>query len=197
MNTVTKFIFLILLSPLLFGCVSAAVSGAGAIYDHNNLQNKIENQCIIWQATQEIHNDPAFTNPQFIKVSSFANTVLLTGQVPTEQEKSQAQNIVQNMSKVKHVINALEVMPPLTSSEQMTDTWITTKIRTQIIAAQGLDPSKVKVVTENHIVYLLGIATHEQADAIVDIAQNTAGVTKVVKIFTYIIIEDPIPPKPE
>jgi len=44
----------------------------------------------------------------------------------------------------------------------------------------------VKIVTENSVVYLMGLVTKEEAEAAVDIARNTSGVTKVVKVFEYI-----------
>jgi osmotically-inducible protein OsmY len=43
----------------------------------------------------------------------------------------------------------------------------------------------VKVVTENSVVYLIGIVTQAEADAAAEIARNTSGVTKVVKVFEY------------
>jgi osmotically-inducible protein OsmY len=35
------------------------------------------------------------------------------------------------------------------------------------------------------VVYLLGIVTNKEADDAVEIARNTDGVTKVVKVFEY------------
>jgi osmotically-inducible protein OsmY len=44
----------------------------------------------------------------------------------------------------------------------------------------------VKVTTEATTVFLMGIVTRQEADAAVEIARNTEGVRKVVKVFEYI-----------
>jgi osmotically-inducible protein OsmY len=43
----------------------------------------------------------------------------------------------------------------------------------------------VKVVTENSIVYLMGLVTHAEAERVVDVVRTSAGVQRVVKIFEY------------
>ncbi|MCH1933169.1 BON domain-containing protein, partial [Shewanella sp. A25] len=43
----------------------------------------------------------------------------------------------------------------------------------------------IKVVTENGEVFLLGLVSRAQADLAVDIARNTSGVRKVIKVFEY------------
>ena len=43
----------------------------------------------------------------------------------------------------------------------------------------------VKVVTENGVVYLLGLVRRKEAESAVEIARSTSGVKKVVKVFEY------------
>ena len=63
--------------------------------------------------------------------------------------------------------------------------------------AGKLNPLHVKVVTENGVVYLLGIVTEGEANAAVEVARTTGGVRKVVRIFDYCKANDcsPVPPK--
>ena len=70
-------------------------------------------------------------------------------------------------------------------SDVTSDAWITTKIKSQMLATEDLKSGSIKVVTENGTVYLMGIVKHEQADIAVDIARQVSGVQKVVKIFQY------------
>ena len=65
-------------------------------------------------------------------------------------------------------------------------TYITTKVKTQFLTENKFQANYVKVVTENSVVYLLGLVTQAEADAAVEIARNTEGVSKVVKVFEYI-----------
>jgi osmotically-inducible protein OsmY len=54
-----------------------------------------------------------------------------------------------------------------------------------ITSMPGLDPTRVSVTTSNHIVYLMGFVTHEEADAVTELVRSLAGVDKVVKVFEY------------
>lgn len=195
MNTNAKLSLLLFLTLTTTGCVSAAMSGGSAIYDHNNLQNKAQNHYICWDASQQLHNDPDLQHCH-INVTSYNYRLLLTGQVFNQQQKCKADKIASEVNGVERVFNQLEIGPPISTDQQFTDAWITTKIKSQIIAAQGIDPSKVKVITENQTVYLLGTLTPEEADIAVNIARDTEGVDKVVRVFQYIKITDKLEENP-
>lgn len=167
------------------------MSGGSAIYDHNNLEVKAQNHYICWDASQQLHNDPDLQQCH-INVTSYNYRLLLTGQVLNEQQKCKAYQIASEVNGVEHVFNQLEIGQPISTQQQVTDTWITTKIKSQIIAARGIDPSKVKVITENQTVYLLGTLTPEEADIAVTIAKDTQGVQKVVRVFQYVKICDKV-----
>ena len=66
------------------------------------------------------------------------------------------------------------------------DTWITTKVKTKMLANNSIEAYRIKVVTENGVVYLMGLVTKEEADRAAELARKTAGVQKVVRIFEYI-----------
>ena len=73
-----------------------------------------------------------------------------------------------------------------TCPSRTNDSYITSKIKTSILAnIQELDGAQVKVVTENSVVFLMGLVTREQADKVTEIARTTDGVKKVVKLFEY------------
>jgi osmotically-inducible protein OsmY len=44
----------------------------------------------------------------------------------------------------------------------------------------------VKVVTDDVVVYLLGLVKRNDAESAVEIARSTSGVKKVVKVFEYL-----------
>ena len=66
------------------------------------------------------------------------------------------------------------------------DTWITTKVKTALLTRSETEGNRVKVVTENGVVYLMGLATHAEADRVADTASGSYGVRKVVRLFEYI-----------
>jgi osmotically-inducible protein OsmY len=49
----------------------------------------------------------------------------------------------------------------------------------------GNDASRIKVVSSQKTVYLMGLVTREQGDKVAEIVRNIGGVEKVVKIFDY------------
>ncbi len=72
----------------------------------------------------------------------------------------------------------------------MEDNWITTKIRSKILADSTIDPNDFKVVTADQIVYLMGDVIPEQAAKVIHIARTCTGVKRVVKLFKYYNLSD-------
>ena len=120
------------------------------------------------------------------RITSFKGNVLLTGEVPDETAKTKAANLVKATESVRNVTNELVVGPKSTISSRANDAYLTSKIKTQFVSENRFQANFVKVVTENTTVYLLGYVTQKEANDAVDIARNTSGVSKVVKVFEYI-----------
>jgi osmotically-inducible protein OsmY len=66
------------------------------------------------------------------------------------------------------------------------DGYLSTKVKTRLLVAEGVPGSKVKVVTENGVIYLLGKITPSEADLVVAETQKSFGVQKIVKVFDYL-----------
>ncbi|GAL06452.1 21 kDa hemolysin precursor [Photobacterium aphoticum] len=81
--------------------------------------------------------------------------------------------------------NELQIRPLPQLGEVSQDSWITTKVKSQLIASKRLRDISIKVITEGQAVYLLGYVTAEQGDVAADITRNVSGVKKVVKVFEY------------
>jgi osmotically-inducible protein OsmY len=77
-------------------------------------------------------------------------------------------------------------MPPSSILARNNDAWLTTKIKTQMLTDNSIPASRIKVVTENGIVYLLGLVTKQEADQATNLVQGVSGVQKIVKLFEYI-----------
>lgn len=179
-------IVLLLCVPL-WGCFTAVTTSANAIYNRYSWESSISDYSLYLRAQRAIDKTPAFVNNR-ITVSCYNRILLLTGQVDTENERRQAATIVSHIEGVTKVYNCLSVSAPLTSSMIAKDSWITTKIKTRLLATNGIDQRKVKVITENGIVYLMGVLPPDQAEIAAAVAQDTSGVKKVVKVFQYLYI---------
>ena len=122
-----------------------------------------------------------------INVESFNGTVLLVGQVPSQDLKNLATRVARtSSSRVKEVYNELEVSGATTLLSRTNDAWIAAKIKTLMLADAEVSGMRTKVVTENGVVYLMGLLTQAEADKAVNLVSNTKGVTKVVRAFEYI-----------
>ena len=124
-----------------------------------------------------------------IDVVSVNNTVLLTGQAPTASLKEKVSKEIAKIAKVVKVHNEIRIAAPISFIASRKDEYLTTKIKSSMLFTSEFSSSKVKVVTENGEVFLMGLVTEEEASTAVDIARNVSGVTKVIKVFEYIYPE--------
>lgn len=187
---IKKLLLISLLSFSLQGCffVAGAAAGAavvGVVYDHRKFENILEDQNISNAVVNRISTDASLSDKVHVDVTAFNHIVLLTGEAPTADMRQQVENIAHSTQGVSKVYNEITVQGPTSTLTRTSDSWITTKIKSQMLATKDLKSGTIKVVTENGSVYLMGIVSHAQADMAVDIARQVAGVQRVVKIFQY------------
>lgn len=175
----------------LAGCTNVAVTGAQVAYNHKNIQNQLNDHYITMRASQAINNmdKPTFADAN-ISVSTVNGEVMLTGEAPQAWQKEEATRLVNEIPGVRKVYNLVTLSSPSSALTRLSDTWITTKVKGRIIASNDIDATRIKVVTENGTVFLMGTLTPEQADVAVDIARRTSGVKSVVKVLKYMQITD-------
>lgn len=178
---------LFLATFIVAGCVNVAVTGAQTVYNRHSISKSISDQYATLQAYQKIMKDSHLNNTN-IEISTYNNEMLIAGQVPYPSQRAKVDKIAREIPEVKRIYNLVQIANPSSSLTRLSDTWITAKIKSKLIASNDVDGSNIKVVTENGTVYLMGILPPEQAKAAVDIASDTAGVESVVKIFSYVRI---------
>jgi len=130
--------------------------------------------------------DPALDNGSHIVVTSYNGIVLLAGQTPREDLKAKAEQAAAAVQRVKKVNNELQIIEPSSLLARSSDNWLTTKIKTQMLTDNSIPGSRIKVVTENGIVYLLGLVTQDEGTRATNLVQSVGGVQKIVKLFEYI-----------
>ena len=121
-----------------------------------------------------------------IVVVSYNGNVLLAGQVANDDLKAQAGNIADQVRHVRHVHNELQVVGSNSFLARTNDTWLTSKVKSRLLINGDAPGWRTKVVTENGVVYLMGLLTRAEADAVVEQVQKVYGVQKIVKIIEYI-----------
>ena len=146
----------------------------------------LEDDSIETKARVNIHAADEAFDEAHLNIVSFNGYVLLAGQVQSEALKSKATDVVREIRGVRRIYNELEVAAPSSGMTRSSDTWITAKVKSFMLANPQIDGSRVKVVTENGVVYLMGLATPDETERIAAEAADTGGVQKVVKLFELI-----------
>ena len=178
----------LLLASLLTGCIAVVVAGAAAgliVYDRRGAF-AMESDARIFHVIQKaIIPNPDFRDSRIVIVS-FNQVVLLVGQTPSASLRVVAERIAERTPNVRHVYDEISVGSPILLKQQSKDTLITAEIRSHLVTKKGLESGSIRIVTENGVVYLMGIVTAEQANLAVEVARQINGVQKVVKVFQYI-----------
>jgi osmotically-inducible protein OsmY len=178
-----------LLFPLfLTGCVAGVVAGTTAgsiVYDGRGVVTLERDARIFHMIHTAIVRDRRFRNAR-IEVTSFSQAVLLVGQTRAASLKVLAEKIARKTPNVLRVYNEITIGQPISLAQRAKDTWITGQVRSQMLMRKGLESGSIRVVTENNVVYLMGIVSHEQAFQAMDVARQVTGVARVVKVFRYL-----------
>jgi osmotically-inducible protein OsmY len=180
------------ISGVLGGCVALAggamVGGAVMIVDRRSTGAQIDDQSIELRASTAV--TAAIGERGNVSATSYNRVVLLTGQVPTEADRSQVEAAVAKVDNVRAVVNELAVMPNSDLGQQSNDSLTTSKVKAALFDAKGLDAAAIKVVTERNVVYLMGLVTQSEADVAANAARGVSGVSKVVRVFQIITPAD-------
>lgn len=174
---------------LLAGCFGAVVAGAGAgtmsAKDSRSFGTQLDDEAIENRAINAVRERTDIADQSHVEVVSYNRIVLLVGQTPTVSYKQTLAELVANVPNVRKVYNEMQVAGPRSALTAMSDATITTKIKTSLLTESDFPSGKIKVVTENGEVFLMGLITREQAVRATDIARGTGGVQKVVQLFEY------------
>ena len=168
--------------PVLIATVGATVGGA-IIYDKRSTQAMLEDQQIANRASAALNSDPQLKDNARISVAVFNKVVLMIGQAKSTAARQRAYQDVRSVSQVKRVYNQVVISDQLSLMDASKDTWITSKVKTAMLMKKGLHSSQIKVVTENKVVYLMGVVTPKQAQLATDAARQVDGVQRVVQVF--------------
>jgi osmotically-inducible protein OsmY len=170
--------------PIILVAVGATAGGA-VIYDKRTAEVILQDQEINNKAIGNLNADMKLKDKARVSVSTFNHVVLMVGQAQSEALRQYAYEDVSKVPQVKRVYNQVQISPLLTAWDQSKDAWITSKVKTAMMAKPGLSSSQIKVVTENKVVYLMGLVTPGQAKLATETARHVSGVTKVVQVFEY------------
>ena len=156
--------------------------------DRRTTGTQVEDEGIELRAVNRIRE--TLGDRAHVNVTSFNRQVLLTGEVPTAQDRATVDQIVAGVNNVRSVVNDLAVMPSTSLGQRSNDVLITGKVRASFVDAKDVFASAYKVVTERNVVYLMGLVTPREATRATEIARGVGGESKVVRVFEMITEDD-------
>jgi len=172
-------------APVMMG---GAFMGGVSATDRRTLGAQIEDEAIESKAAKRIEEN--LGDRAHVNITSYNRQVLLTGEIPNDQDKQLVEQVVSRVENIRTIFNELAVLGHSTLTQRSSDTLVTAKVKSQLIDAKDLISNAFKVVTERGTTFLMGRVTRREADRATDIARNISGVQKVVRLFEIITEEE-------
>ena len=185
---------------LLFSCLlintacapviaTGAIAGLAVYHDRRSTGTIIDDHSVEFSVRKALRERSEIKNSAHINVVSYNAAVLLVGQVANQELKTEAQSIAFAHAPHSKIYNELTVAAPTSMMVRSNDGLITTRIKSAMLIDKRIDATRIKVVTEDGIVYLLGLVTPSEEKVAVEIARTTGGVKKVIKIFNELSLK--------
>jgi osmotically-inducible protein OsmY len=168
------------------GCAALVVGGAAVgtalvVTDRRTSGVQLEDQSIELKAVNRIRE--AVGDRGHINATSYNRTLLLSGEVASEADRTAIEQSVAKIENLRSTVNELAVMGSSSLTARSNDAVLTSKVKASYVDAKDLQSNAVKVVTERGTVFLMGRVTEREATRAADLARGVSGVQKVVRVF--------------
>jgi osmotically-inducible protein OsmY len=187
-----RFLFLTILlgaTALAQGCAPVIVAGgataAVAATDRRSVGTQLDDENIELTARRKLNDDNRLGDEVHVNITCFNGTMLLTGEAATAEQRDIVVSLVRIIQGVKNLVNEISVTEPTVFANRVHDSWITGQVKTRMLGTENLKATRIKVVTERSIVYLMGLVSHREADLATEDARSVSGVKRVVRLFEY------------
>lgn len=175
---------------LLQGCATAIVAGAatGAVvaHDRRTVGSMVDDEAVEVKATGGIVADNQLKGQAHINVTSMNGIVLLSGEAVSAEARDRVLSQVRTIPSIRRIHNEVRVAPLSSFGDRSLDSWYTTKVKSRLLFTRDLDSTRIKVVTENTTVYLMGLVTQREGEIAANSAAQVGGIGGVVKLFEFI-----------
>lgn len=184
-------ILAVALLTLLSACVPVLFTGGVATSalvatDRRSAGTVVDDEGIEMKAQRALESDTDLRHSAHVNVTSFNFVVLVSGEAPSDALRRRAEELVAALPTVRLVYNEMTLGEPSSLGSRAGDSVITTKVKGRMVFDKAVDSNHIKVVTERGVVFLMGLVTHQESGAVVQLARQTSGVQKVVSLFEYL-----------
>ncbi|HLE93248.1 MAG TPA: BON domain-containing protein [Sulfuricaulis sp.] len=162
------------------GATAAVVASdrrtVGAFVDDENIEIK---------ARKLLTDDRNLGDDIHVNITSVNGNVLLSGEALTAEMRDQVVDHVRSVQGIRRVVNEINVAEPTAFATRVNDGWITTKVKSKLLNTENIQASHIKVVTENSVVYLMGLVKQEEGNIAAEATRTVGSIKRVVKLFEY------------
>jgi osmotically-inducible protein OsmY len=188
-----RFLFLTIFlgaTALAQGCAPVIVAGgataAVAATDRRTLGALVDDNAIELKARKALNSDPEIGDDVHVNITSVNGIVLLTGETTTAELRDRVLGLIRDIPGIRSIVNEVRVAEPRAFAYTTHDSWITGKVKAKLLGDQNIPGRQVKVVTENSVVYLMGLVKQKEGELAAEAARTVGGITRVVKLFEYL-----------
>ncbi len=191
MKQFARVMAILLVAELMSACVplvlgTTYVTAVDILLDRRTVGRTVDDTGLELKLRQAIRNTETLGDNVNISVTSVNGIVLLTGEVPSDQQRKRATALARVYPETRQVVNEIALSGKTNLTSRANDAWITLKVKAKLANAKAIPISNIKVVTERAGVYLLGLVTRSEAERAVAIAKSVPGARHIYKVFEYI-----------
>lgn len=192
MSALTRILLASIVTVLLGGCAAAIVTGVATggalVHDRRSTGTIIDDQEILLEAMRQRNADEQIVQRSNISLTVYNLQILMTGQAERNDIVERLRNELGSIGRVRGVYNEVVIGAESTWADATGDAYLTSKVKLALfnINMDGFDPTRVKVVSAQGTVYLMGLLTATEADAVTEEVRYVSGVKRVVKLFEYV-----------
>jgi len=182
-------LFLMLTACASVGHNLAELTGLSFLHDRRDSVAIATDERIEDSAIVALHQFDDVKEKAHVNITSYNAKVLVTGEAETEEILERVIANIRTISGVKIVHNQLLIAPLSTVRSRSEDSLLTIRVKdalAEIDNMPGFDATRVKVISEKQIVYLMGLVHEEEGLAAAKKVQQVDGVKKIVTVFEYI-----------
>jgi osmotically-inducible protein OsmY len=184
------FIAVLLGAVLVQACAPVIVAGgataAAVATDRRTAGAFVDDNAIEVKARKALNSDPEIGDDVHINITSLNGIVLLTGETTTGALRDRALALIRVVPGIRRIVNEVVIAEPTAFASRTHDSWITGKVKTKLLSTENIPARHVKVVTENSVVYLMGLVTQQEGALAAKETQQVGGVERIVKLFEYL-----------
>lgn len=182
--------FLLFLFVQLQGCAGGLIVVAGTAVavtsDERSISEQLDDSKLSVDALDKINE--LDINHQAMRINLITNSgyLLVIGQVSDQPTKNMIEKKLKTLENAKGVYNQLRINKPIGLTQQSHDSWLTTKVKSHLASHETVNPLKIKVVTEDAEVFLIGRVNKKMAKDATNVTRNVDGVKQVNRVFQLI-----------